>query len=128
MRAPDHTITIYETHYKLDDVADGDFPRDDVRTRVVSYAGTLDDVYDPESDTTRQQTPVEWATELLRNEGLTEYSAYPDWQRRGWYSNPDGSYHVDNIGSMCQPSGHLAGFSEAESRQLHALVTGRNSE
>jgi hypothetical protein len=66
------------------------------------------------------------ATRLLADEGLTQFSSWPQFQSHGWYSNPDGSTIVDNYtAEREEASAHLYGFTEDEKYQVWLEVTKR---
>jgi hypothetical protein len=57
------------------------------------------------------------------DEGITEPSSGPGFQRGIWYSYADGAYCSDyRTGEMTQLSGHLEGFTEDEQRKVYAGV------
>jgi hypothetical protein len=78
-----------------------------------------------EKMTTFESESTDDIADFLRGRGLTEFSAYPDWQPRGWYLNPDGSWHDWHSGLDVRESAHLAGFTHAESQAIYTSVTGR---
>jgi len=102
------TITMHEIYYHPDAVRDGDIPRDKPGTMIF-------DCYDWEPH-------AETVADYLRSEGLTQPSA-TDWAPRVWYGYPDGSF-VDPVTGYCRErSAHLAGFTDAESRDIFHRIT-----
>jgi hypothetical protein len=99
------TITVHRTYYRDEDVHDGDIPRDNVWT-VVYDCGD----WEPLAET---------AADFLNGEGLTQPSA-TDWGPRVWYSHPDGA----TTGYRCEPTAHLDGFTDEESADIFARITG----
>jgi hypothetical protein len=82
------TLTIHRTYFLLDDVVDGDFPRDVTAT----------DVY---SSVTAKE-----AADILIREGLSFDATGNDWA-----ADPDGSYVTNYAtGQRCETSGHLSDF------------------
>jgi hypothetical protein len=73
------TIVTHTVRYRIDDVHDGEIPRDNVVTKTREF------------DSARQ------ASAWLDTEGLTEYSQWPvpsEPSDHGWWSSPDGDRHV----------------------------------
>jgi hypothetical protein len=66
---------------------------------------------------------VEAAVEGIRSEGCeTQYSSEPHWQPAGWYaSQPYTHPHTD---AREEKTLHLEGFTERESRAIHAEIVG----
>jgi len=102
------TITIYRTYYRPEDIGDGDIGRENTPKTIL-------DCYD-------WRPPAETVADFLRSEGLTRPSA-TDWGPRVWYGHPDGSYADHTTGYHCEPSAHLAGFTDAESRDIFRRIT-----
>lgn len=73
--------------------------------------------------TTEPMADVEATVAMLKLWGYTEYSSYPDWQRHGWYS-PEPYIHPYS-GEREERSAHLEGFTDDESRAIHAAVMGK---
>jgi hypothetical protein len=102
------TVTVHRTYYSDDDARDGDILGDNVWT-------TVHDCHD-------WQPVGQTVAGLLRGEGLTEPSS-TDWAPHVWYSHPDGSYVDSTTGFRCQPTAHLDGFTEDESREVFGRIT-----
>jgi hypothetical protein len=104
------TITINTTTYKVANVVDGDYG-DDALTTSETFE------FDPDWD---DATPVEWAADLLRTEGITDPSTVP-FAPGAWYRN----HYVFNCfeGLDAEVTAHLSGFTRAEQREIYALVT-----
>lgn len=82
------TVTIYRTHFLEDDIYEGEFPRDDVRTEE------WDDLSAAE------------VVALIRREGLTFEAT-----GGSWAADPDGSRIVDYArGERVETSAHLEGW------------------
>jgi hypothetical protein len=93
------TVKIIETYYLLDDVVDGDYPRDDTMTTEYPV------------DT------VDEAVELIRREGLSFDATGTDWA-----AQPDGSAVVNYAtGQQVEVTAHLNGFTDAD---VEAIMEG----
>lgn len=91
------TVTIYRTYFLEEDIHDGDYPHDDVRTEV----------YD--------ELSASEAARLLEREGLSFAATGNEWA-----ADPDGSYITNYAtGERCETSGHLSGFHP---RVVNALI------
>jgi hypothetical protein len=65
---------------------------------------------------------IDEALTALADHGTTEYSS-SEWQRYGWYTDPDRSQLVDDsTGERVETSAHLWGFTEPESLELWERV------
>ena len=90
------TVTVYETYFLEEDVHDGDFPRDDVRTTV------------------HECEDVEDAVRILEREGLSFAET-----GGAWAAHPDGSRITDyGTGQRVETSAHLDGWSVRETRAI----------
>ena len=95
------TLTIHRTFFLESDIADGDYPRDDIVTDV------WEDVSASE------------AAGILERQGLSFAATGSDWA-----ADPDGSYITDyRTGQRCETSGHLSGFHP----RVHAAIMERAS-
>jgi hypothetical protein len=66
---------------------------------------------------------VEAAVDGIRSEGCeTDYSSDPDWQPAGWYAAQ--TYTNPHTSAREEKTLHLDGFTEAESRAIHAEIVG----
>jgi len=104
------TITVHRTYYRDEDVHGGDVPRDNVWSTVHDCGD-----WEPVAET---------VADFLRGEGLTQPSG-TGWGPRVWYSHPDGAYTDYTSGYRCEPSAHLDGFTDGESRGIFARITGQ---
>ncbi|GAA2321659.1 hypothetical protein GCM10010149_88400 [Nonomuraea roseoviolacea subsp. roseoviolacea] len=98
---------------------DGDYERDENynygRTHTVTYDITAGEGFNVH-DFGEMVTEV---AEILTKAGMTEYSA-SNWFPYGWYSAED--YPHPYTGTWEKKSAHLYGFTQEESRAIHALV------
>jgi hypothetical protein len=82
------TLTIHRTYFLLDDVVDGDHPRNDTTTDI------------------HENVTAKEAADILIREGLSFAATGTDWA-----ADPDGSYTVNYAaGRQCETSGHLSDF------------------
>ena len=90
------TVAIIKTYYLLDDIVDGDYPRDD--TSIVEYG--VEDVAE--------------AVDLLQREGVSFEATGSNWA-----AQPDGSA-VENYatGQQVEVTAHLRGFTDADTRTI----------
>lgn len=92
------TVRLYRTRFLEEDVWEGDYPRDDVRTE--------------DYDCTDE--PVEEAVRAITREGLSFAATGTDWA-----AHPDGTQIIDyGTGQREEVTAHLYGFSEADTATI----------
>jgi len=98
------TVRLFRTRFLEDDVWEGDFPRDDVRTEDFNW--------DPREDT--DEEIIDGAVRVFEREGLTFAATGNDWA-----ANPDGTVIVDyGTGEREEVTGHLIGFTAEQTAAI----------
>lgn len=119
-------IRIHKTYFNMNDVVDGDSPRNDVETETHD-AAWIESVRDWEGGWNADNSEwvpasvAESVVKLLRDEGLTEDSGNGD-----SYHHPDGSVIVNNYtGKRCEASAHLEGFDVETLNEIGRILSAK---
>ena len=118
-------IKIYRRWYTDDDVYEGDitYRREEEITHDESWIKetqiNLGEWSDDECEKWQEASLAEAVFQLIRDEYVTEYSSYPDWQPHGWYSGrSDMDYHTCEY---MEVSVRLDDVPDDVSREVHRM-------